>query len=126
MELLLDVNWLAIFVGTIVSFLVGWFWYSEKLFGKKWQEGIGIAVDDQTPMMHAMVTQLGATFLLAWVIAVTVTMNSLEFAALIAFTIAGIVKANGLFTQKSFYAIAVEVGFVLVMVVLMIGVHVVL
>ncbi len=27
-------NWIAVVVGAVVSFLLGWLWYSPKLFGK--------------------------------------------------------------------------------------------
>ena len=30
------VNWLAVGVGTVAAFMVGWLWYSPLLFGKKW------------------------------------------------------------------------------------------
>ena len=39
-ELTNDVSWLAVAVGAVVSFLVGWLWYSPKLFGPKWAEGV--------------------------------------------------------------------------------------
>ena len=42
MEDFSKVSWIAVVVGTIVSFLVGWAWYSPKLFGKKWAEGSGV------------------------------------------------------------------------------------
>lgn len=29
------INWLAIVLGTVVAFLVGWVWYSPMLFVKK-------------------------------------------------------------------------------------------
>ena len=124
--LMADVNWLAVCVGAAAAFLVGWFWYSDNLFGKKWREGIGVSETDNSPMMPAMVTQVVATFLLAWVIGLTETMQDLSLAILIALTIASIIKANGLFSQKSRYAIMVEAGFVLVMVVVMIATHAVL
>lgn len=118
-----DVNWLAVCVGAVAAFLVGWLWYSDKMFGIKWREGIGIAPDDQTSMMPAMIAQIVGTALLAWVIGITETTDAIYFAILIAFTIAAIVKANGLYAQKSKYAISVEVGYILVMVIVMILAH---
>ena len=41
-ELTTGVSWLAVIVGAVVSFLVGWLWYSPKLFGPKWAEGVGV------------------------------------------------------------------------------------
>ena len=34
-EILTGVSWLAVIVGAVVSFVAGWAWYSEKMFGKK-------------------------------------------------------------------------------------------
>lgn len=122
MELLLNVNWLAIGVGTVVSFLLGWAWYSPYLFVNKWAEGVGIDVSDGSgPMALAMVAQLVSTFLLAWGIDTAIGLGSLPFAVLIGFTVAGVVKANGFFAQKSMYAISVEVGFIVLMMLVMIG-----
>ena len=41
-ELTTGVSWLAVIVGAAVAFLVGWLWYSPKLFGPKWAEGVGV------------------------------------------------------------------------------------
>ena len=32
-EILMNVNWLAVVVGAVVSFVGGWLWYSPILFG---------------------------------------------------------------------------------------------
>lgn len=124
--LLMDVNWTAVIVGAVVAFLVGWVWYSDKMFAKGWQAGIKLDPNDQSPMMPAMIAQAVGTFLLAWVIGITETTNNLALAILIALTIAVIIKANGLFTQKSKYAIMTESGYILVMVIVMILTHAVL
>ena len=125
-ELLMNMNWTATIVGAIAAFLVGWVWYSPMLFQKGWLEGVGVSPDDSSSMMHAMLAQAVGTFLLAWVIGVTATTNSLALAILIALTIATIIKANGLFCKKSHYAIMVESGFILVMVAVMIAAHAVI
>lgn len=125
-SLFVDVNWVAVTVGAIAAFVLGWLWYSPMLFAKKWAEGIGVDITDKSgPMMSAMVAQAVATFLLAWVVGITERTNDLAFAVLIAFTIAVIVKANGFFSQKSKYAIMVESGYILAMVVVMILAHVI-
>ena len=122
----MNVNWVAVIVGFVVAFGAGWLWYSDMMFGEKWRDGIGIAIDDQTPMAPAMISQAVGTFFLAWVIGITATTDSLMLAILIALTIAVLVKANGFFAQKSKYAIMVESSYILVMVVLMILVHAVI
>ena len=123
-ELLMDVNWAAVAVGAVLAYALGWLWYSPKLFATKWLEGIRVRPDDNTPMMPAMIAQAVGTFFLAWVIGITERTDSIFTAILIALTIAILVKANGLFSQKSKYAIMVESGYILAMVVVMILAHV--
>ena len=41
-SLMMDVNWLAVGVGTVIAFMLGAAWYSPKMFGKKWAEGVGL------------------------------------------------------------------------------------
>ena len=64
-----------------------------------------------------------ATFLLAWVIGITATTESYYTAALIAITIGALIKSNGLWANKSRYAIKTEVGFILTMAIIMILAH---
>lgn len=120
-EITMNVDWIAVIAGTVVSFLLGWLWYSPALFGKKWAEGVGVELGAAASMpVMAMVTQLAATFLLAWVVGIAAAQNALTTAILIAVTIALFVVSGGLFAKKSSYAIAVEAGFVIVMVAVMI------
>jgi uncharacterized membrane protein YbaN (DUF454 family) len=37
-----ELNWLAVFVAAFVAFLSGAIWYSNILFGKKWQKAVGL------------------------------------------------------------------------------------
>ena len=123
-ELTMNVNWLAAGVGTVLSFMLGWLWYSPKLFGKKWAEGSGIELAESSAMpVTPLAFQLLATFLLAWLIAITATRDALLTAILILLTVACFVGTNGMFIKKSRTAIMIEVGFVLAMGVVMIAVH---
>ena len=119
-EITNNVNWVAVIVGTLVAFLLGWLWYSPKLFGTKWAEGVGVNLDGSKPSALALVVQFAATFLLAWIIGVTAVANALLSAILIVLTIVCLMVASGLFCQKSRYAITTEAGFVVVMAVVMI------
>ena len=123
-ELTDGVNWLAVGVGTVLSFLLGWLWYSPKLFATKWMEGVGAKPDGSGKMqMPPLVVQLIGTFLLSWVVGITATDNALLTIILIAVTIIILVVANGMFSMKSRYAITTEAGFIAAMVVLMIAVQ---
>ena len=126
MELIIDnINWLAVIVGAVAAFALGALWYSPKMFGKKWMEGVGLKVEDAKMGAAPMIAQGVGTFLLAWVISVTMVSNNIMFAILIALTIAVIIKSNGLWANKSMYAIKVESGFILVMVAVMVAAHVI-
>jgi len=125
-SLIINVNWVAVVVGAVIAFILGWLWYSDKMFGKKWKAGIGVPVVVSKPMIRSIVAQAGATFLLAWVIGVTATTNSFALAILIGLTCAGLIKANGLFAGKTITAIAIETSYVIVMVAVMIVTHAVL
>lgn len=123
-EITTGVKWTAVIVGTVLSFLLGWLWYSPKLFGTKWAEGIGVKLGAASSMpVAAMVTQLIATFLLAWVVGVTQTRNALMTIILVVVTLVLFIVANGLFGKKTGYAIGVEAGFIVAMAVVMIVVQ---
>ncbi len=39
------INWLAVVVGTVASFVIGGVWYGP-LFGKQWQQLVGLSEED--------------------------------------------------------------------------------
>ena len=126
-ELINGLDWWAIIIGTVLSFLLGWLWYSPKLFGTKWAEGVGLSLEDCAEMrVAAMVGQLAGTFLLAWLVGIMAIAGAYVTLALIVVTIVVLMAAGGLFAKKSAYAIATETGFVLVMAVVMVVVQTVL
>ena len=126
-ELTMNVDWIAVIVGGVAAFLLGWLWYSPKLFGTKWAEGVGIKLGADCVMpVAAMVTQLIGTFLLAWVVGITAAHNALMTVILIVVTIVTLIIANGLFAKKSCNAIAIEASFIVAMAVVMVAVHAIL
>lgn len=120
----MGVDWTAVVAGAVAAYLLGWLWYSEKMFGKKWAEGVGLVMTGSGGMGMAMVAQAVGTFLLAWVVGVLAVNDSLSLTILIAITIAVLIKAGGIWSQKSRYAIMVESTYVLAMVVVMVVAHV--
>jgi hypothetical protein len=115
MEDFAAINWLAVVVGTVVAFFVGWAWYSPKVFGKKWAEGSGVAVGSASSMpVLAMVSQLVALLMLALVVGVTETTNALYTAILAILTVAVFTLSSGAFVKKSGYALAVDTGYIIV------------
>lgn len=115
MEDFSTVNWLAVVAGTIVSFLVGWGWYSPKLFGAKWAEGSGVSLDSASKMpVFAMVSQLVGLFLLALVVGLTAQVEALITAILAILAVAAFTSSMGGFVKKSRYAITVDFFFIVV------------
>jgi hypothetical protein len=126
-EITTGVNWIAVAVGAVAAFVLGWLWYSPKVFGARWARGIGITIDESaSPPPVAMILQASATFLLAWMVGVTAAMNALLTIILIVVTFVFLIAAGGKFAQKSNAAIAIEAGYVVAMVVVMIVVHAIL
>lgn len=119
-ETIINISWLVVFISFTVSYLLGWFWYSDALFGKGWRDGIGISPDDNSSMLPAMIAQAIGTFLLALMVMFFVKIQFVLAVIFFAITLSLILISNGLFTQKSKYAIAVEVGYILAMNVVMV------
>ena len=120
-ELLDGVNWLAVIVGFMAAYLLGWLWYSPKLFGKKWAEGVGIDMSGETEMpAMAMFVQAVGTFLLSWLVGITAASNALLTIILIAVTLMTLMAAGSMYCKKPGSAIIIEMGYVFTMVVLMI------
>ena len=123
-EITMNVNWLAVIVGAVVAFALGWLWYSPKLFGTKWAAGVGVSIDAGSgPPVAAMILQAIGTLLLAWVVGVTAASNALMTIILIVLAMVTLLAAGGFFAKKSGYAIATEAGFILAMTVVMIVVQ---
>ena len=121
-ELTNDLNWLAVIVGAVVAFLLGWLWYSPKMFGTKWAEGVGVELDKVDAMpIAAMVTQIVGPVLLSGVIGILRASGSMAMTGLVVLTIIMLLVAAGSFAQKSNYAIATESGFIVVMTAIMIA-----
>ena len=119
-ELLNNVSWLAVIVGAILSFLMGWLWYSPKLFGPKWAEGVGVEMGSANDMpVAAMVSQIIGLLLMSWFVGVLVAAGSLNTAVLGTIAFVVLAYSGGLFTKKSGYARCVEAGYWIVSLIIM-------
>ena len=122
-ELTDAINWLAVIVSFILSFLLGWLWFSPKLFGKKWADGVpGVSMEDNCgkPPALAMITQALGIFCLAWLIGITASYNALATTILIAVTVILLIISNGKFANKSTMAVVIEAAYILDMVIIMV------
>jgi len=119
-EITANVNWLAVIVGWVLAFLLGWLLYSPKLFGEKWAEGVGVELGGGGDMpMGALASQAVGLFLLAWVVGVTAANSALLTFILIVAAIAVLMVSGGLFAKKSSYAIRTEAGYLIAAAVVM-------
>ena len=75
-ELTQNVNWMAVIVGVLLAFFASWAWYSPKLFGKRWAQGLAIDLAGAPPVAAMMLQGLGL-FLLSWFVAVTAAPGAL-------------------------------------------------
>jgi hypothetical protein len=107
-------NYLAIIIGTVAAFLLGWLIYSPMLFGPKWAEGSGVKMGEASEMpKFAMASQFAALFCLALVIGITATVSALWTAILAIVAAALFVVSSGAFLKKSNFAMAVDGGYIL-------------
>ncbi len=120
-EITNGVSWLAVIAGAIVSFLLGWLWYSPKLFGAKWAEGSGVKMGSSGNMpVEAMASQAIGLLLMSWFVGVTANSNALYtvILATVAFTV--LQFSGNSFSGKSPYAKLVDAGYWIVALVIMI------
>ena len=115
MEEIAAVNAMAVVAGTVVSFMIGWFWYSPKCFGTKWAQGSGVSLDKPEKMpMFPMLAQFISLFLLALVIGVTANANALITAILAILAAATVTVSGGAWINKSSFALAVDFFYIIV------------
>ena len=61
-----EINYLAVLVASISSFVIGFFWYSPFLFGNIWMKEAGLTKEKVS--QNNMVKVFGLTFILAFII----------------------------------------------------------
>lgn len=116
-ELNEGVNWLAVIIGAIAAYMLGWLWYSPKLFAEKWMTGAKVTFKEGDPMpVAAMIIQAIGTALLACVIGLISALGTFILGCLVIAMVAVLMMSGGLYSQKTSYAIMTEVGYFLAMV----------
>jgi hypothetical protein len=65
----MNINWLAVVLGTVAFFIVGAIWYS-LLFGKMWQREVGLS-NEQLKSGANMPLIFGLCFLLEFIVVLT-------------------------------------------------------
>ena len=115
-----ELNWTAIFAGTVLAFGLGLLWFGP-IFGRIWALGSHNIQPPQRPPLLAMGLQLTGTFLLALVVGLTEVRGDIWAALAAVAALTCLQAAGGIFSQKSLGASFVEGGFVLAMGFLMIA-----
>lgn len=119
--LMLNVSWLGVVVGAVGSFLIGWLWYSPKLFGPKWADGVGVEMGTANEMpVGAMVSQMAGLLLMSWLVGVGAASGDYSIAILATLAFVVLAYSGALFAKKPAYARNVEAGYWLVSLVVMI------
>ena len=120
-EIFSGVSWIGVFVGAVVSFLVGWLWYSPKLFGPKWAEGVGVKMGDASEMpVGAMVLQMLGLFLMSWFVGVTAKNEALLTVILGTVAFSVMAMSGSLFAKQSQAAALISFGYWIVSLIVMI------
>lgn len=119
-ELTTGVNFIAVIVGAIAAFMVGWLWYT-KLFGAKWAAGNGIDMGKAGDMpMLAMGMQFLGLFLVSWFVGVTAVGSQLATLLLGVLAFVVMAASGGLYAMKPKSVILIDAGYWIVAVIVMI------
>ena len=104
------VSWLAVALGAIAAFAVGWFWYSPKGFYPGWSEATGIRHDKGDPMGVAFGSLVVGIILLSLFVSVMMARGLCGplVLGILAFTVMG--YSNNAFKKHGAYARNVDAG----------------
>jgi len=73
---MMDVNWIAIIVSAVVFNAIGFAWYSDSVFGKKWRKESGMSEADfkkgSQNMNRMFILMTITSLLMAYVLAVVI------------------------------------------------------
>lgn len=114
-----EVNWIAIVVAAVGSFVLGGLWYSPVLFGKVWQREAGLSDERIKNSNMGMIFGLAFVlcFIAAWMFATFLGPRpslGLGFGAGFAaglFWVGASFGINYLFERKSFKLFAINAGY---------------
>lgn len=122
-----SLNWLAVIIGAVLSFLAGWLWYGPMLFGEKWAEGSRVELGTANEMPVVAMAAQGVALLLISTLIGMLAANEMLAAAIIAILgIAAFSVSVGGFVKKNNYAMMVDGGYVIAFGIIMIAVQAIL
>ncbi len=131
-----NANWLSILIATLIPMVLGFIYYHPKVFGNAWMASVGMKPEDAKKANMALV--FGLSFIMAFLLALFVLYNvdgpaqegqydSFKHGAshglILSFFVAmPIMVTNGLFEQKSFKNLVINLGYWAITLILMGGV----
>lgn len=121
-----QIEWIPVLSSVIVTFILGWLWYSPALFLKPWLKGIPDPPKWQAPMWMPLSAHAGSLLFLAIVVQTLLKTGQVVLLVLVAFTVMGFIKSNGMYAGKNKIAISIEVLYILASVLLMVLLQLVL
>lgn len=68
----MEIDWLAVTIGTVSTFVLGFIWYNPKVFGKAWQKAAGIS-DESMNDTSGMAKIFGTSFILNFIMALMIS-----------------------------------------------------
>lgn len=119
-----SINWLAVVVATIVTFIVGGVWYHDKVLGTKWMQAVGLKKKDIENANMAKI--FGSSFVLSFVTAIFLAIfadafqidsavNGALFGGVIGvFFVATAIGTQYAFAQRSFELFAIDASYVII------------
>lgn len=119
------INWLAVFLATLSSFVLGFVWYHPKLFGTAWAKAAGVDMNDPEAK-KGMGKIFGMSFIFSFIMALFASyffhnhMSSVGEVLRVAglYLGFGIVAMStgvtGMYERKSFTYIAINSGYQIV------------
>lgn len=122
MEQIVNVSWLAVIVGLVLSMGLGFLWFDPKRGpGKIWAEGNGVSLDppENFPAFEMITNTLGL-FLVSWFVGAMFAagLMTLAYMAVIAFAI--LMSAGAMFAGASRSAAMVSIGYWFISFILMV------
>jgi hypothetical protein len=115
-----EINWLAVIVVTVLSFVLGALWHSPVLFGKTWSKEIKRDKDQKIDFKLIFGLSLVANFAALVMLAAFVGKNSTAFQGLIdgllisIFWIASSIGVTYLFATRSLKLFLIDAGYYIV------------
>ena len=113
-EIMDGVSWLAVVVGAVAAFIIGWLWYGP-IFGKQWAAGNNIEMGTAATMpMGAMASQAIGLLLVSWFVGVTAASEHL-YTFILAVIGFGVLQGSGaMFAKKPTNVVLIDFGYLIV------------